>query len=180
MLVITAALAGVVDADTRTTSNSCETLPGVNSSVALANWMTCAVDRFFPHPTNTAWDTAYDEVFSPDVRASFNGTKFDFQGFKSLYHVFNQSLALHFGKAFSHETVDVVAVPNQHDKGGFVYITGREGGKTVIGTDVWLSDAAFAEVIEIDGKRVIIEMRESSNLPYVGPLPGVKNWTCSW
>jgi hypothetical protein len=138
------------------------------------------IEGFFPYPANGDWPTAFDTAFSTDVLASFNQSRFDFDGFKDQYKAFNQTIGLAF-KTFDHGFLTVVGVPNSNgDKGGFVYVTGWEGGEVVTGQTVWYEDATFAVVKDVgNGVRKIIEFRESSNIPNSAPLVPQQNWTCS-
>lgn len=135
---------------------------------------------FFPYPANGDWSSAYDSFFSTSLLASFNGTRYDFAGFKALYTSFNASIDRNFLE-FRHGFLTVVGVPNSNDKGGFAYATGWEGGKTVIGTDLWFTDATYA-VIEEDasgyGGRKIVEFREASNIPNAAAIPAGQPWSC--
>lgn len=68
-----------------------------------------------------------------------------------------------------HGFLTTVAVPNTANTGGFVYVTGWQGG--LLGGDeskpVNVTDAAFAVVAEgADCERTIVEWRESSNLGF--------------
>jgi hypothetical protein len=162
-------------------ADPCEPTGASNSSAALHSWMGCTIDRFFPFPGNEGWDVAYDDVFSSDLRASFNHSRFDKSGFKSMYHTLNTTIGAAFGvHGFRHEMTTMVAVPNEHDKGGFVFYTGMEGGTTIIGTTVWLANGAMLEIADVNGKRQIIELREATNVPFSGHPTGVKNWTCAF
>ncbi|KAI9652623.1 MAG: hypothetical protein M1821_008342 [Bathelium mastoideum] len=135
---------------------------------------------FFPYPANGAWDVAFDVAFSETVLASFNQSHLDFDGFKALYRSFNTTIGATFVE-FDHGFMTTVGVPNLNgDKGGFMYATGWEGGKTLTGMDVWFADAAFAVVQEIDGERKIVEFRESSNIPSSDGVPSIQDWTCQF
>ncbi|KAL9080424.1 MAG: hypothetical protein Q9157_000809 [Trypethelium eluteriae] len=135
--------------------------------------------EFFPYPANGAWDVAYDAVFSKTLLASFNQSRFDFDGFKTLYKSFNASIGASF-KEFDHGFLTTVGVPNScGDKGGFVYATGWEGGTTLLGTDLWFTDAVFVVVEDLGGERQIAEFRESSNIPFSENLPATQDWTCA-
>jgi hypothetical protein len=125
----------------------------------LAGWFTDAVDSFFPY--QDGWEAAYDESFSPDVVATFNATKYDFDSFKQLYSAFYPVLNEDFQGTFEHGFISVIGVPNQNDIGGFVTAIGWEGG---FDGKVNTTDAVFAVVSEVDGARKITEFRETSNL----------------
>lgn len=140
----------------------------------------CTGTGFFPYPANGAWDTAYDAAFSRDVLASFNQTRFDFDGFKALYTSFNTTIGQTF-KDFQHGFLKTLGVPSSSgDKGGFVYLSGWEGGLTALDTEAWFEDATFAVVEETaDGGRTITEFREASNIPNTAPLPPSQDWGCA-
>lgn len=140
----------------------------------------CTGTGFFPYPANGAWDTAYDAAFSRDVLASFNQTRFDFDGFKALYTSFNTTIGQTF-KDFQHGFLKTLGVPSSSgDKGGFVYLSGWEGGLTALDTEAWFEDATFAVVEETaDGGRTITEFREASNIPNTTPLPPSQDWGCA-
>lgn len=111
--------------------------------------------------------------------ASFNQTRYDFAGFKALYTSFNTTLGQNF-QDFQHGFIKTLGVPNSDGgKGGFVYLSGWEGGVTALGTEVWFEDATFAVVEETaDGGRKIVEFREASNIPNTAPLPPSQDWQC--
>ncbi|RYP53999.1 hypothetical protein DL768_001149 [Monosporascus sp. mg162] len=155
------------------------TRTAANRSEDLSNWVECQVNSFFPFPANGAWDVAYDAAFSRDVLASWNETKFDFDGFKALYTSFNETIGRNFID-FRHAFIKTLGVPNSSGgRGGFAYLTGWEGGLTALGTELYAEDAAFAVVEETpEGKRVITEFREASNMMNTAPVPKSQDWTC--
>ena len=139
---------------------------------------------FFPYPANGAWDIAFDKVFSPKLQASFNGTKFDAAGWKKWYHSVNKTIGTSF-ELFEHGFSNVVAVPNSvTDKGGFVAVTGWQGGRIrgmpASAPGLNFTDAAFAVVQITSAGRKIVEFREMSNIPNTAQIVGAKNWTCSF
>jgi hypothetical protein len=135
---------------------------------------------FFPYPANGAWDHAFAETFSPDVKATFNDTHYNYDGWLKLYHSFNTTLGRNFA-VFNHGFINTLAVPNANgDKGGMVYSVGWEGGLTALKRDVYFTDAVFAVVKDVGGKRRIVEIRESSNIPNTAPLPETNEWTCKF
>ncbi len=73
-----------------------------------------------------------------------------------------------------------LAVPNSNgDKGGMAYLLGWEGGYLPsIKQEVYFTDAVFVRVEEVNGKRMIAEMRESSNIPNYAPEPPADPWGC--
>ncbi|RYO98375.1 hypothetical protein DL764_007102 [Monosporascus ibericus] len=98
---------------------------------------------FFPFPANGAWDVAYHAAFSRGVLVSRNETKFDFDGFKALYTSFNETIGRNFID-FWHAFIKALGVPSLRVRGGgFVYLTGWEGGLTALGTELYAEDAAF-------------------------------------
>lgn len=65
------------------------------------------------------------------------------------------------------------------DKGGFVYMIGWAGGFQMRAKrDMYFTNAAFAVVREEEGKRKIVEFRESSNIPNSATLPEQTVWDC--
>lgn len=136
---------------------------------------------FFPSPENKGWVLAYDLAFRWDLLASFNQTRLDFGGLKGLYAGFNATIGAHF-QGFEHGFLRTVAVPSAGGgKGGFVYLTGWEGGVLdATNSPVWFEDATFAVVEETaGGRRIITEWREASNIPYSRPLPTPSDWSCA-
>jgi hypothetical protein len=154
--------------------------PGVNASANLANWMMCQVNAFFPHPNNTSWDTHYTSTFHPSLLASFNSTPFSYTSLLTFYHSVNTTLSLAFSP-FRHGFTSVVAVPNSNDKGGFVYMTGWEGGFSVAAKrELSWTDGAFAVVRDVKGRRWVSEWRESANIPNSAPVPRPVVWGCEF
>ncbi|KAF2871169.1 hypothetical protein BDV95DRAFT_494982 [Massariosphaeria phaeospora] len=155
--------------------------PNVNASIQLSSWLECQVNGFFPFPANGAWDEVYANAFSKDVIASFNDTRFNYDGWLELYHNFNVSLGRNF-EPFKHGFISTTAIPNMNgDKGGFGYLIGWEGGlHTALKRDLWFTDASFIVVKEVNGQRKIVEMRESANIPNSAPLPEQDPWTCAF
>ncbi|ORY19158.1 hypothetical protein BCR34DRAFT_595601 [Clohesyomyces aquaticus] len=151
-----------------------------NASIQLSSWIECQINGFFPYPENGAWDTVFASAFSKDLKATFNDTQYGYDGWLQLYKSFNVTLGRSFSK-FQHGFTSSLAVPNSSgDKGGMVYVIGWEGGRTVLGKDVWFSDAAFAVVKDVGGARKVVEFRESSNIPNSAPLPPENPWTCAF
>jgi hypothetical protein len=157
------------------------------------------VAGFFPYPANGsstehsfkydpqliflgAWDKVFADTFSPDLKATFNDTHYNYEGWLKLYHNFNVTLGQSFGDAFKHGAINTLGVPDMNgDKGGFAYMIGWEGGfHTLLKRDLYFTDATFAVVKEIGGKRKIVEFRESSNIPNTAPMPPANEWTCSF
>jgi hypothetical protein len=190
---------GQVARDDTTDPCSLANNPSTNSSIQLASWMECQANGkfnphglqphfltifflgFFPYPANGAWDQAFASTFSPDVKATFNDTHYNYDGWLELYHSFNVTLGKNFAP-FVHGFLSTLAVPNANgDKGGFVYMMGWEGGfHTLLKRDLYFTDAVFAVVKEIDGERRVVEMRESSNIPNTAPMPEPNGWECSF
>lgn len=136
---------------------------------------------FFPYPANGAWDTVFASTFSPSLKATFNNTHYDFDGWLQLYRNFNVTLGQNFAP-FRHGFINTLAVPNANgDKGGFVYMIGWEGGfHALLKRELYFTDAAFAVVEEHSGERRIVEFRESSNIPNTAPMPPPNEWECTF
>ena len=138
---------------------------GIAAGQDLIEWTKEQVTAFFPY--EEGWGTAYDKAFSPNVFATFNHTHFDFTTLKQAYSSFVPLLHTGFAGTFSHGFISAVGVPNAVDRGGFVTLTGWEGG-FLRGDPERLynvTDAAFIVVEEGDDcERKIIEFRETSNL----------------
>ena len=139
------------------------------------------IPGFFPYPANGPWDLVFANAFSKDLKATFNDTHYNYDGWMSLYKSFNVTLGANFAP-FRHGFISSVAVPNDNgDKGGFAYILGWEGGNhTALKRDLYFTDASFAVIREVDGKRKIVEFRESANIPNTAPLPTPNEWECSF
>lgn len=135
---------------------------------------------FYPYPANGNWSAAYDELFSPNILASFNSTKYDYEGYRSYFGRVNATIAVSF-KVFDWKILSAVAVPNSNDeKSGLVFLTGRQGGRTARDTDIQFSNGAFAVVEDIgNGTRKIVELREASNTPSSVPNSGDDQWSCA-
>lgn len=121
------------------------------------------------YPNHTGWDTKYDEIFDKSLKATLGApgstapeTVFTFDTWKQLYAgVFKKVSAL---KSLTVEVQDIVAYPFAGNKGGYVYVTGRQSGTHKDGKFAGVArDASFFVVHEIGGKRKIVEQRESSN-----------------
>ncbi|KAF2192026.1 hypothetical protein K469DRAFT_346475 [Zopfia rhizophila CBS 207.26] len=156
--------------------------PSVNASIQLASWLECQVNGFFPYPENGAWDQVFTRSFAPELKATFNGTQYNYDGWLRLYKNFNVTLGKNFAP-FKHGFLNTLAVPNASgDKGGFVYLIGWQGGThTVLKRDLYFTDAAFAVVKEVyGGERRIVEFRESSNIPNTAPMPDPNEWECTF
>ncbi|RYP55685.1 hypothetical protein DL771_012426 [Monosporascus sp. 5C6A] len=85
-------------------------------------------ESFFPFPLNGAWDVAYDAAFSRDLLASWNETKFDFDGFKVLYTSSNETIGRNLVN-FRHAFIRTLGLPSSSGgRGGFVYLTAGKAG----------------------------------------------------
>ncbi|KAI0381676.1 hypothetical protein F5Y04DRAFT_65714 [Hypomontagnella monticulosa] len=138
---------------------------GIQAGNELAKFATDAVDAFFPY--REGWEAAYDTAFSSDLKASFNTTAYTFETFKALYGAIYVSLIRTYQGTFDHGFLTVVGVPNANDIGGFVTMTGWEGGYVggSGGRFVNTTDAAYAVIAQTeDCGRKIVEFRETSNL----------------
>ncbi|OTA65326.1 hypothetical protein K449DRAFT_403918 [Hypoxylon sp. EC38] len=99
---------------------------GDQAGSEVADFVKDAVNNFFPY--KDGWETAYDAAFSTDLKASFNATSYTFDTFKQLYSAIYGSLTKTYQGTFDHGFLTVVGVPNANDIGGFVTLTGWEGG----------------------------------------------------
>ncbi|KAJ3562177.1 hypothetical protein NPX13_g8659 [Xylaria arbuscula] len=138
---------------------------GIAAGKDLAQWAQDSINAFFPF--QDGWQDAYDVAFSPDVHATFNATVFTFDTFKAAYESFYPLLSKGFGGTFEHGFLSAIGVPNTADNGGFVTVTGWEGG--YIGGEggalLNTTDAAYIVIAETeDCERRIVEFRETSNL----------------
>ncbi|KAF1848134.1 uncharacterized protein K460DRAFT_68279 [Cucurbitaria berberidis CBS 394.84] len=153
----------------------------VNASVQLSSWLECQINGFYPYPANTDWSNGHASAFSRNLKFTFNDTHYDFDGSLKLYKSFNETLGRAFDP-FNHGFINTLGIPNANgDKGGFVYMVGWAGGfQTRAKRDMYFTNAAFALVREENGKRKIVEFRESSNIPNTAPLPEPNEWGCSF
>ncbi|KAI0502833.1 hypothetical protein F5B22DRAFT_44290 [Xylaria bambusicola] len=138
---------------------------GIRAGEDLAQWAQESINAFFPF--QDGWQDAYDIAFSPDVYATFNATVFTFDTFKAAYESFYPLLNGGFAGTFEHGFLSAVGVPNGSDNGGFVTVTGWQGGHIggVGGPLLNVTDAAYMIITETeDCERKIVEFRESSNL----------------
>jgi hypothetical protein len=159
------AIAGLAAALPANTSCPPRNPDGIAAGDELAQWAKDRVYEFFPYQAN--WETGYDVTYSKDLYATFNGTVCNFETFKGIYKRVYPLLSDGFAGTFKHGFLSVVAVPNAGDRGGFVTMTGWEGG--FMGGDknrpLNTTDAAFMVIREEeDCSRKVIEMREISNL----------------
>ena len=124
----------------------------------------------------------FDRVMSPDLRASFNGTRFDLEGLRAAFKSFSALIGQNYGTEGWQQWRDAyVASPDTDGigKGGIVVATGFNGGIVRNATTaVNAPNAAFLVVEEVQGKRVFTEYRELSTLPSAYQLPKGGNWTC--
>ncbi|KAI0448425.1 hypothetical protein F5B21DRAFT_510151 [Xylaria acuta] len=138
---------------------------GIKAGDDLAQWAQDSINAFFPF--QDGWQEAFDVAFSTDVHATFNATVFTFDTFKTAYENFYQLLNGGFGGTFEHGFLSAIGVPNAADNGGFVTVTGWEGGHIggAGGPLLNTTDAAFIVIAETEScERKIIEFREISNL----------------
>jgi hypothetical protein len=161
------AFAGLASALTVRTNTSCPSRnpDGIAAGNELATWAQDQINAFFPY--QEGWDAAFDVAFAPDLYATFNGTVCNHDTFKAFYGQVYPLLSAGFAGTFDHGFISTVGVPNAGDRGGFVTLTGWEGG--FIGGDydkpLYATDTAFMVVREEDDCSLkIVEMRESSNL----------------
>jgi hypothetical protein len=136
---------------------------------------------FYPYPENGDWPSVRDSAFSKEIRFTFNDTHYNYEGSLELYHSFNKTLGKSFSP-FKHGFINTLGIPNANgDKGGFVYMIGWAGGMHRLAKrDMYFTNAAFAVIKDVQGKREIIEFRESSNIPNTAPLPAQNEWTCGF
>ena len=136
---------------------------------------------FFPYPANGAWDKVFAETFSREVRATFNSTLYNYDGWLEFYHNVNVTLGKSFAP-FKHGFISTLAIPNENgDKGGTFYAIGWEGGvHALLKRDLYYTDALFAVIREVNGERRVTEIRESSNIPNTAPKPKPNEWTCNF
>jgi len=89
---------------------------------------------------------------------------YDFAGLKKFFTGVYGAVSTKY--EYLHITpVDSVVLSNPGDKGGLVYMTGREVGllKTAGSQERVERDAVFAIVKEINGTRMFVEWRETTN-----------------
>ena len=136
---------------------------------------------FYPYPGNGDWPTVRNSAFSKDIKFTFNDTHYNYDGSLKLYHSFNTTLGKSFAP-FKHGFINTLGIPNANgDKGGFVYMIGWAGGMHRLAKrDMYFTNAAFAVIKDNQGKREIIEFRESSNIPNTAPIPEQNEWTCGF
>ncbi|KAI0053208.1 hypothetical protein FA95DRAFT_1674598 [Auriscalpium vulgare] len=130
--------------------------------VDLGTWLLDSVSTFFPN--HVGWETGYDAAFAPTVKATFNQPAYNFFTLKQLYTSINSQITTGF-TSFGVNITSVVVVPNAHDLGGLVTLTGVEGGPLPNGTVLTAPDSVFAVVSEIFGRRYITEWRETTDFP---------------
>ncbi|KZV84938.1 hypothetical protein EXIGLDRAFT_841844 [Exidia glandulosa HHB12029] len=133
------------------------------SNVTLGNFIANSANGFFPAPGNDGWASAFDIAFAKNVSATFNDGTYTFDQFKAYFSAIKANLEAKY-QNFEHSFTSLVAVSAQGgNTGGYVVVTGFEGG-LVSGTPVYGTDAAYAVVREINGQLKIVEWHEITNL----------------
>ncbi|KAI0424105.1 hypothetical protein F5Y09DRAFT_353839 [Xylaria sp. FL1042] len=150
-------LVGITIAGTSLTLAACPSRieDGIQAGNDLAQWAQDSINAFFPF--QDGWQDAFDVAFSPDVHATF----------KTAYEGFHQLLNGGFDGTFEHGFLSAIGVPNAVDNGGFVTVTGWEGGHIggAVGPLLNTTDAAFIIIEETENcEGKIVEFREISNL----------------
>ncbi|KAF1928264.1 uncharacterized protein M421DRAFT_420811 [Didymella exigua CBS 183.55] len=153
----------------------------VNASVQLSSWLECQINGFYPYPENGNWPIIRDAALAKDIKFTFNDTHYNYEGSLDLYHSFNATLGESFAP-FQHGFINTLGIPNANgDKGGFVYMIGWAGGMHRLAKrTIYFTNAAFAVIRDNEGKRQIVEFRESSNIPNTAKLPTQNEWTCGF
>jgi hypothetical protein len=155
----------------------------VSTRITTTLTYTCSHFRvgFYPFPANSDWPTGHATAFSKDIKFSFNGSRYDFDGSLALYHSFNTTLAKSFEK-FDHGFTNTLSVPNDNgDKGGYVFAIGWAGGlHRALQRNLFYTNGAFAVVKDVDGKREIVEFREAGNIMNTAPMPPTNDWACAF
>ncbi|PVI04346.1 hypothetical protein DM02DRAFT_651734 [Periconia macrospinosa] len=156
-------------------------------NVQLAAWVECQILAFYPYPrgddpANTDWIAGYEDTFHPSARLSFNGTRFNRDGFLQLYKTFSSSIGQNFAQ-FQQFRDYYVASPdswNATSIGGTVSAQGFNGGIFRNGITLHAPNAAFITVEEREGRRWITELREQSTLMSASQLPkDGQLWPCN-
>ncbi|KAF1958475.1 hypothetical protein CC80DRAFT_469526 [Byssothecium circinans] len=161
-------------------------------NIQLASWVECSVLSLYPYPrsstdpNNTDWTIGYEKTFHPTLRASFNGTRFNYDGFLNLYKSFSGIIGANYIE-WQQWRDFYVASPDSWDaksRGGVVTTQGFNGGvlrSSNNGQNVTnhSPNAGFFVVEEIEGRRWITEIREQSTLASAYQLPkDGQKWPC--
>jgi hypothetical protein len=155
--------------------------------VSLQYWLLTSPIAFYPYPrtqaaNDTDWLPGFLNAFHPDVRASFNNTRYNRDGFAEVYKGFSAAIGAGYGTGWQQWREFYVSSPNTwdpKDKGGVVTGQGFNGG-VLRGQTVAQNypNAAYFVIEEIRGKRWIVEFREHGTSPGQAlPKEGQK-WPC--
>ena len=134
-----------------------------------------------PAANDTDWLPGAQRAFHPNLRASFNGTRYNLDGFLEVYKVFSKTIGTNF-EQWQQWRDFYVASPDSWDpksRGGIVTTMGFNGGKTRAGVTLYAPNAGYFVVEEIKGRRWITEIREQSTLASAFQLPkDGQLWKC--
>ncbi|CAI6305494.1 unnamed protein product [Periconia digitata] len=153
-------------------------------NVQLAAWVECQILAFYPYPRSNGpdWEPTFLEVVDPSARLSFNGTRYNQDGFLQLWKGFNATIGQNF-EQWQQWRDYYVASPDSWDPksiGGVVSAQGFNGGIMRGGAVIHAPNAAFVIVEEREGRRVITEFREQSTLASAVQLPKEgQKWPCN-
>jgi hypothetical protein len=116
----------------------------------------------------------------PTLRASFNGTKYDREGFRNLFLLFSNLIGKQYAPGDFHpwrEYYVASPFPTEGSKGGLITATGYNGGLIKGKEEPFYSpNGAFWTVEDIGGRRWITEQREQSTLPTPNQLTPGGSW----
>jgi hypothetical protein len=119
----------------------------------------------------------------PTLRASFNGTKSGFDGFRktfiSLSRIIGANYGTETGTGWQVWRDYYISSPDADpkSKGGLLVATGYNGGVPKGAKDaINAPNGAFWVVEDIGGKRWITEQREIGTLPSASQLPKGGSW----
>jgi len=119
----------------------------------------------------------------PTLRASFNGSKYDLDGFRETFIAFSGIIGANFGTetgtGWQMWRDYYISSPDSDpkSKGGILVATGYNGGVPKGQTVAFNApNGAFWVVEDIGGKRWITEQREISTLPSAFQLPKAGSW----
>lgn len=142
---------------------------------------------FYPYPrggdpNNTDWIGGFHEYFHPSAHVSFNGTRYNPDGFLQIWGAFSTIIGKNY-EQWQNWRDYYVASPdswNSTSIGGVVSAQGFNGGILKGGVVSHAPNSAFMIVEEIEGRRWITEFREQSTLASAFQLPkDGQLWPCN-
>jgi hypothetical protein len=115
-----------------------------------------------------SWAPHYEETFHESLRASFNGSKYNYDGFLEVYKLFSGIIDKNYGTGWQQWRDYYVSSPDPDlkSKGGYLISQGFNGGLLKnMEVPTHYPNTKFWVVEGFDGVRKVIEIRELSTSP---------------